>query len=114
MAQVGKLGKILGPRGLMPNPKVGTVTMEVGSAVRELKGGRVSFKVDKNGIVHLGIGKASFEISKLKENFEALIRIIMKQKPPTAKGQYLKGIFLSTTMGPGIKLDRNDILFLLK
>jgi large subunit ribosomal protein L1 len=114
MAQVGKLGKILGPRGLMPNPKVGTVTMEVGSAVRELTGGRVSFKVDKNGIVHLGIGKASFEISKLKENFEALIRIIMKQKPPTAKGQYLKGIFLSTTMGPGIKLDRNDILFLLK
>lgn len=114
MSQVGKLGKILGPRGLMPNPKVGTVTMDISGVVKELKAGRVSFRVDKTGIIHLGIGKASFEVDKLKENFESLIRIILKLKPASAKGQYLKGVALSTTMGPGIKISRSSILNMIK
>ena len=114
MSMVGKLGKILGPRGLMPNPKVGTVTMDVGPVVSELKKGRVSFRVDKTGIVHLGIGKISFEAFKLKENFETLMRTIVRLRPTTAKGQYLKSIALAATMGPGVKLSRSSVSDLLK
>jgi len=114
MSVVGKLGKILGPRGLMPNPKTGTVTFEVGPVVRELKAGRVSFRVDKNGNIHLGIGKASFEAEKIVENFLTLMRMIVKMKPASAKGQYIKNVALSTTMGPGVKLNRNSLLNTLK
>ncbi|MBC8276923.1 MAG: 50S ribosomal protein L1 [FCB group bacterium] len=114
MAIIGKLGRILGPRGLMPNPKVGTVTFDVGPAVKELKAGRVSFRVDKTGIIHLGIGKASFETAQLKENFISLLHILMKMKPSTAKGQYLRGVALSSTMGSGIKLDRLNVINALK
>jgi len=114
MSAVGKLGRILGPRGLMPNPKTGTVTFDVAPVVRELKAGRVSFRVDKNGNIHLGIGKASFEAEQIKENFLTLMRTIIKMKPPTAKGQYIKTVALTTTMGPGIKLNRNSLLNILK
>jgi large subunit ribosomal protein L1 len=107
MGTVGKLGKILGPRGLMPNPKVGTVTFDVGRAVKELKAGRVEFKVDKTGIVHTTVGKISFEPDRLKENILALMEVILRAKPSSSKGTYLKTIAISTTMGPGIKLDPN-------
>jgi len=109
MGTVGKLGKILGPRGLMPNPKVGTVTFDVGRAVRELKAGRVEFKVDKTGIVHTTVGKISFPAEKLKENVMALMDVIIRAKPASSKGTYMKSIAISTTMGPGIKLDPNDL-----
>jgi len=109
MGMVGKLGKILGPRGLMPNPKVGTVTFDVGRAVKELKAGRVEFKVDKTGIVHTTVGKVSFEEGKLKENVLALMDVIVRAKPASSKGTYLKSIAISTTMGPGIKLDPNAL-----
>ncbi len=109
MGMVGKLGKILGPRGLMPNPKVGTVTFDVGKAVRELKAGRVEFKVEKTGIVHTTVGKVSFEEGKLKENVLALMDVIIRAKPASSKGTYLKSIAISTTMGPGIKLDPNAL-----
>lgn len=105
MGMVGKLGKILGPRGLMPNPKVGTVTFDVAKAVKELKAGKVEFRVDKTGIVHSTVGKISFGIEKLKENILALMDVIIRSKPPSSKGTYLKSIAISTTMGPGIKLD---------
>ena len=107
MGLVGKLGKILGPRGLMPNPKVGTVTFDVGRAVKELKAGRVEFKVDKAGIVHTTVGKISFETEKLKENVLALMDVIVRAKPASSKGTYLKSVAISATMGPGIKLDPN-------
>ena len=107
MGIVGKLGKILGPRGLMPNPKVGTVTFDVGRAVKELKAGRVEFKVDKTGIVHTTVGKISFDAEKLKENVLALMDVIVRAKPASSKGTYLKSVAISTTMGPGIKLDPN-------
>ncbi len=107
MGMVGKLGKILGPRGLMPNPKVGTVTFDVGRAIKELKAGRVEFKVDKTGIVHTTVGKISFDTEKLKENVLALMDVIVRAKPASSKGTYLKSVALSTTMGPGIKLDPN-------
>jgi large subunit ribosomal protein L1 len=106
MAELGKLGKILGPRGLMPNPKSGTVTPNVGQAVKEVKAGKIDFRVDKNGTVHSAIGKASFEEHKLVENITAFINMIVKLKPAAAKGVYIKGITLSSTMGPGIKIDR--------
>ena len=109
MGMVGKLGKILGPRGLMPNPKVGTVTFDVGKAVKELKAGRVEFKVEKTGIVHTTVGKVSFEEGKLKENVLALMDVIIRAKPASSKGTYLKSIAISTTMGPGIKLDPNTL-----
>jgi len=109
MGMVGKLGKILGPRGLMPNPKVGTVTFDVGKAVKELKAGRVEFKVEKTGIVHTTVGKVSFEEEKLKENVLALMDVIIRAKPASSKGTYLKSIAISTTMGPGIKLDPNAL-----
>ncbi len=105
MGSVGKLGKILGPRGLMPNPKVGTVTFDVGRTVQELKAGKVEFRVEKAGIVHCPIGKASFGAAKLKENFLALMEMIVKLKPASSKGIYIRSISLATVMGPGVKID---------
>ncbi len=109
MGSVGKLGKILGPRGLMPNPKVGTVTFDVGTAVKELKAGKVEFRVEKAGIVHSPLGKASFGPEKIKENFLALHDAILKLKPASSKGTYVRGIALSSTMGPGVKIDPLDV-----
>ncbi|HOD35657.1 MAG TPA: 50S ribosomal protein L1 [Syntrophales bacterium] len=114
MANVGKLGKVLGPRGLMPNPKVGTVTFDVGKVVKELKAGKVEFRVEKAGIVHSPFGKVSFGADKLYDNFMALIETIIKLKPASSKGTYLKTISLSTTMGPGVKVDPLDIRNILK
>jgi large subunit ribosomal protein L1 len=105
MGQVGKIGRLLGPRGLMPNPKVGTVTPDVGKAVRELKAGRVEFRVEKAGIVHSPVGKASFPAAKLAENVLSFMETLQKLKPATAKGTYVKSITISTTHGPGIKID---------
>lgn len=105
MAQVGRIGKILGPRGLMPNPKVGTVTLDVAKAVREIKSGKVEFRVDKGGIVHAPIGKASFGPEKLVENANALLSALVRAKPAAAKGNYVRSITVSTTMGPGVKVD---------
>jgi large subunit ribosomal protein L1 len=109
MGSVGKIGKILGPRGLMPNPKVGTVTFDVATAVQELKAGKVEFRVEKAGIVHSPVGKVSFGTEKLYENISALLEVIMKLKPASSKGTYLKSISLSTTMGPGVKVDPLDV-----
>lgn len=105
MGQVGKLGKILGPRGLMPNPKVGTVTFDVTNAVRESKGGKVEYRTEKAGIVHARIGKASFASEKLRDNAKALLTALLRAKPASAKGQYLKSITMSSTMGPGVRID---------
>ncbi|RMH08117.1 MAG: 50S ribosomal protein L1 [Nitrospirae bacterium] len=105
MASVGKLGKILGPRGLMPNPKTGTVTFDVAKAIQEIRRGRVEYKVDKAGIVHVPIGKVSFSANQLCENAQAVFSSVLKAKPPTSKGKYLKGATLCSTMGPGIPLD---------
>jgi large subunit ribosomal protein L1 len=105
MGSVGRLGKILGPRGMMPNPKVGTVTFEVGAAVRDLKAGKVEFRVDKGGIVHVPIGKVSFGSERLLANATALLVSVLKAKPAAAKGNYVKSVALSTTMGPGIHVD---------
>ena len=105
MGQVGRLGRVLGPRGLMPNPKVGTVTMDVEKAVREAKAGKIEFRVEKAGIVHAPVGKKGFEAQKLRENAQALIGALVKAKPSTAKGTYLRSISISSTMGPGIKVD---------
>ena len=109
MGNVGKLGKILGPRGLMPNPKVGTVTFDIAKAVNELKAGKVEFRVEKAGIVHSPVGKVSFGVDKLLENTTALIEAIVKLKPASSKGTYLKSISLSSTMGPGVKVDPLDV-----
>ena len=109
MALVGRIGKILGPRGLMPNPKVGTVTTDVARIVRELKSGRVEFRVDKTGIVHAPIGKVSFGSQKLMENAQALFELLVKLKPSTAKGAYVRSIAVSTTHGPGIRLEPNEV-----
>ena len=109
MGVVGRLGKVLGPRGLMPNPKVGTVTQDIARAVKELKGGKVEFRVEQAGIVHARLGKASFPANKLKENFNTLMDVIMKAKPATAKGTYLKGVAVCTTMGPSVKIDTSAI-----
>lgn len=105
MGKVGQLGRILGPRGLMPNPKSGTVTMEVGKAVKEVKQGKIDFKVDKFGIIHAAIGKVSFTPQQIADNAKEFMSTIIKLKPQSAKGTYLKSIFLSSTMGPGIKID---------
>lgn len=105
MGQVGKIGRILGPRGLMPNPKTGTVTMDVAKAVREAKAGKVNYRVEKAGIVHAPVGKVSFDATNLEENVLALIEALIKAKPASAKGAYLKSITLSSTMGPGVKVD---------
>lgn len=109
MGAVGKLGRILGPRGLMPNPKVGTVTFDVGSAVREAKAGKVEYRVDKAGVVHCRVGRISFEPGALSENATALVRELLHKKPATAKGIYLKSITLSSTMGPGVRIDTNSV-----
>ena len=105
MKGVGRLGKVLGPRGLMPNPKTGTVTFEIGKAVREIKAGKVEFRVDKTGIVHAPVGKTSFPTKNLVENAHALVDSIVKAKPAAAKGKYLKSVTLSSTMGPGVRID---------
>ena len=110
MGLVGKIGRVLGPRGLMPNPKVGTVTFDVGKAVRELKGGRVEFRVEKAGIVHARIGKISFGADKLRDNAWALLELLHRLKPGSAKGTYMRSITVATTMGPGIKLDAGIII----
>jgi len=109
MGVVGRLGKLLGPRGLMPNPKIGTVTMDLNKAIKEQKAGKVEFRVEKAGIVHVPFGKASFDPEKLKANFNAIMEIIYKAKPQTAKGVYVKNVTVSTTMGPGIKLDLAEV-----
>ncbi|PID91562.1 MAG: 50S ribosomal protein L1 [Bacteroidetes bacterium] len=109
MAKVGKLGRVLGPRGLMPNPKSGTVTMEIGKAVKEVKMGKIDFKVDKYGIVHTSIGKVSFSADKISENAREFVNTINKLKPTAAKGTYIKSIYLSSTMSPGVKVDPKAI-----
>ncbi len=114
MSVVGKLGKILGPRGMMPNPKVGTVTFDIGKAVSDLKGGKVEFRVEKAGIVHVPFGKVSFGIEKLTDNFTAVMETIIRLKPSASKGVYLRGVAVSTTMGPGLKLDPAEIRNLVK
>jgi large subunit ribosomal protein L1 len=106
MGEVGKLGKILGPRGLMPNPKSGTVTTDVAKAVKEVKAGKIEFRVDKAGIVHASVGKANFDAPKLAENIHAFLAAVNRLRPPTAKGTYIKSIHLSSTMGPGVAIDR--------
>lgn len=105
MGTVGKLGKILGPKGLMPNPKAGTVTMDVAKAVKEVKAGKIEYKLDKANIIHVIIGKVSFGADKLKENFDAVMNAIVKAKPSAAKGQYLKSVAIASTMGPGVKIN---------
>jgi large subunit ribosomal protein L1 len=109
MGVVGRLGQVLGPRGLMPNPKLGTVTMDVATAVKNAKGGAVEFRAQKEGIVHVGVGKASFDEKKLAENIRTLVEAVLKAKPATSKGQYLKKAALSSTMGPGVKLDLSSL-----
>jgi len=109
MAKVGKLGRILGPRGLMPNPKTGTVTLEVGKAVKEVKQGKIDFKVDKTGIIHTSVGKVSFTPDKLQDNIKEVLLTIAKLKPSTAKGTYIKGVSVSSTMSPGVRVDKSTI-----
>jgi len=109
MSELGKLGRILGPKGLMPNPKSGTVTNDVANAVKEVKAGKIEFRVDKTGIVHTTLGKLDFEIDKLIENAKAFITTIIKLKPSAAKGQYVKSLFLSSSMGPGLKISKEEI-----
>jgi large subunit ribosomal protein L1 len=109
MAKVGKLGKVLGPRGLMPNPKSGTVTLDVGKAVKEVKAGKIDFKIDKQGIIHVGIGRASFSAEKIRDNATEMINVVAKLKPASAKGDYFRSITISTTMSPGIAVDKNSI-----
>lgn len=109
MGKVGKLGKILGPRNLMPNPKTGTVTLEVGKAVKEVKAGKIDFKVDKQGSIHASIGKVSFDAKKIEENAGELLNTIMKLKPSAAKGTYMKSVYLSSTMSPSVQVDTKSI-----
>ena len=105
MGVVGKIGRLLGPKGLMPNPKTGTVTMDVTKAVNEVKAGKIEYRVDKTGIIHAPIGKASFEQAQLEENFKTLVDVLIKAKPASSKGQYIKSVTVSTTMGPGVKIN---------
>lgn len=109
MAKVGKLGRVLGPRNLMPNPKAGTVTTEVGKAIKDVKSGKIDFKVDKFGIIHTSIGRASFSSQQLAENLTELMQTLSKMKPSSAKGTYFKGVSVSSTMSPGVKVDKNSI-----
>ncbi|MFZ4060320.1 MAG: 50S ribosomal protein L1 [Bacteroidia bacterium] len=110
MGKIGALGRILGPRGLMPNPKTGTVTMDVGKAVEEVKAGKIDFKVDKYGIVHTTIGRSSFDAQKLSENAREFLQTISKLKPSSSKGTYVKSVFLSSTMGPGIRIEAKNLV----
>lgn len=114
MSVVGKLGKILGPRGLMPNPRTGSVTQDIGRVVREIKAGKVEFRVDRSGIVHAGIGKVSFALDALEENAQTLLETIMRLKPATSKGKYLRSIACSSTMGPGVKVDEVAVAMALR
>jgi large subunit ribosomal protein L1 len=109
MAKIGKLGRVLGPRGLMPNPKSGTVTMDIGKAVQEVKAGKIDFKVDRYGIVHTSIGKVSFSAEKIAENAREFVMTLIKMKPASAKGTYIKSIFISSTMSPGVRVDAKAI-----
>jgi large subunit ribosomal protein L1 len=109
MGDLGKLGKILGPKGLMPNPKSGTVTMDVAKAVKEVKAGKIEFRVEKTGIIHTSLGKLNFEAEKLEENAKAFLNTIVKLKPASAKGQYVKSLYLSSTMGPGLKISKDEV-----
>jgi large subunit ribosomal protein L1 len=109
MPKIGPLGRVLGPRGLMPNPKTGTVTMDIGNAVKEAKAGKVDFKVDKFGIIHCAVGKVSFDEQKLSDNIKELVNAIIKLKPSSAKGTYMMSLYLSSTMSPGIKLDPKSV-----
>lgn len=110
MGELGKLGRILGPKGLMPNPKSGTVTQDVANAVKEVKAGKIDFRVEKAGIVHTSIGKMNFEADKLAENARAFLNTIVKLKPASAKGQYIKSIYLTSTMGPGLKISKEEVV----
>ncbi|HEX9830028.1 MAG TPA: 50S ribosomal protein L1, partial [Bacteroidota bacterium] len=110
MADLGKLGKILGPRGLMPNPKSGTVTMDIAKAVKEVKAGKIEFRVDKAGIVQASVGKSSFEQEKLVENIHSFLNTVIRLKPSTAKGQYIKSVWISSTMGPGVQIERSELM----
>jgi large subunit ribosomal protein L1 len=114
MAKIGRLGRFLGPRGLMPNPKSGTVTTEVGDAVRQVKAGKIDFRVDKFGNLHTAIGKVSFTAEQIRENAEAFLKEVLRLRPASAKGIYLKSVTMSTTMGPGIRLDRGELLNVLR
>lgn len=109
MGELGKLGKILGPKGLMPNPKSGTVTMDVAQAVKEVKAGKIEFRVDKTGIVHTSVGKLNFETDKLVENAKAFLNTIVKLKPASAKGQYVKSLYISSSMGPGLRISKDEV-----
>jgi large subunit ribosomal protein L1 len=109
MRDVGKLGKVLGPRGLMPTPKAGTVTTDVNKAIQELKAGRIEFKLDRHGVINVGLGKLSFDANKLVENISAFLHAVQRAKPASAKGQYLKSVYLSSTMGPGLKIKAQDL-----
>jgi large subunit ribosomal protein L1 len=109
MSELGKLGKILGPKGLMPNPKSGTVTMDVAKAVKEVKAGKIEFRVEKTGIIHTSLGKLNFEAEKLEENAKAFLNTIVKLKPASAKGQYVKSLYLSSTMGPGLRISKEEV-----
>lgn len=109
MRDVGKLGKVLGPRGLMPTPKAGTVTTDVSKAIQELKAGKIEFKLDRHGMINVGLGKLSFDAAKLVENIAAFLHAVQRAKPASAKGHYLKSMYLSSTMGPGLKLDARDL-----
>ena len=110
MGTIGRLGKVLGPRGLMPSPKAGTVTMDVAKAVEEAKAGKIEYRLDKTNIIHCPIGKVSFGAEKVKENFDALLDAIVKAKPESAKGQYIKSCVVATTMGPGVKINPSKIM----
>jgi large subunit ribosomal protein L1 len=114
MGLVGRLGKVLGPRGLMPNPKTGTVTFDVGKAVREFKGGKIEYRTEKAGIVHAPFGKASFTADQLRENAVALLEALLRAKPASSKGRYLNGVTISSTMGPGIKVELDTLVGLAK
>jgi large subunit ribosomal protein L1 len=114
MSELGKLGRVLGPKGLMPNPKSGTVTQDVEKAVKEVKAGKIEFRVDKTGIVHTSIGKLSFDEKQLSENAQAFIQMIMKLRPSSAKGQYIRSLYLSSTMGPGLMISKDEAQLVIK
>src|SRR5690554_1146133 len=105
MGTVGKIGRLLGPKGLMPNPKTGTVTFDIDRAVKEVKAGKIEYRIDKTSIIHAPIGKASFDLDKLQDNFKTLMEVLIKAKPASAKGQYMKSVTVSSTMGPGVKIN---------